>query len=139
MPSMQRFELSPNDTIKLLTREPLLIVRVSVLKLGLPNSMRTIRKKPYKYHTFALHIPLELDGDDLDFLKLDYLSWLRLLDEVLRIAPPYFTMGETLVEIFSHVHYHQMDTELQANDIFYMPILNLRFNLINIALHLLPS
>jgi hypothetical protein len=61
---------------------------------------------------------LELDGDDLDLLKLDYLSWLRLLDEVLRIAPPYFTMGETLVELSSHIHYHQMDTELQANDIF---------------------
>jgi hypothetical protein len=43
-----------------------------------------------------LRIPLELDGDDLDLLKLDNLSWLRLLGEVLRIAPPYFTMGETL-------------------------------------------
>jgi hypothetical protein len=43
-----------------------------------------------------LRIPLELDGDDLDLLKLDYLSWLRLLGEVLRIAPSYFTMGETL-------------------------------------------
>jgi hypothetical protein len=43
-----------------------------------------------------LRIPLELDGDDVDLLKLDNLSWLRLLGEVLRIAPPYFTMGETL-------------------------------------------
>jgi hypothetical protein len=115
---MQRFELSPNDTIKLLTREPLLIVRLSNLKPGLPNTMRPVRKRPYQDHTFALRIPLELDGDDLDLLKLDYLSWLRLLGEVLRIAPPYFTMGETLVEISSHVHYQQMDTELQANDIF---------------------
>jgi hypothetical protein len=136
---MQRFELSPNNTNNLLTREPLLIVRLSILKPSLPNTMRPVRKKPYQDHTFALHIPLELDGDDLDLLKLDYLSWLRLLGEVLRIAPPYFTMGETLVEISSHVHYHQMDTELQANDIFYMPILNLRFDLINIALHLLSS
>jgi hypothetical protein len=136
---MQRFELSLNDTIKLLTREPLLIVWLSILKPGLPNTMRPVRKKPYQYHTFALRISLELDGDDLDLLKLDYLSWLCLLSEVLQIAPPYFTMGETLVEISLHVHYHQMDTELQANDIFYMPILNLRFDLINIALHLLPS
>jgi hypothetical protein len=65
-----------------------------------------------------LRIPLELDDDVLDLLKLDYLSWLRLPGEVLRIAPPYSTMRETLVEISSHVHYHQMDIELQANDIF---------------------
>jgi hypothetical protein len=31
MPSMQRFELSPSDTIKLLTWEPLFIVRMSIL------------------------------------------------------------------------------------------------------------
>jgi hypothetical protein len=74
MPSMQRFELSPNDRIKLLTREPLLIVRLSILKPGLLNTMRPIRKKPYQYHTFSLRIPLELNGDDLDLLKLDYLS-----------------------------------------------------------------
>jgi hypothetical protein len=36
--------------------------------------MRPVRKKPYQEHTFALSIPLELDGDDLDLLKLDYLS-----------------------------------------------------------------
>jgi hypothetical protein len=69
---MQRFELSPNDTIKLLTRESLLIVRLSILKSGLPNTMRPVRKKPYQYHTFSLRIPLELDGDDLDLLKFDY-------------------------------------------------------------------
>jgi hypothetical protein len=43
-----------------------------------------------------LRIPLELDDDDLDLLKMERLSWLRKLGEVLRIAPPYFTMGETL-------------------------------------------
>jgi hypothetical protein len=37
MPSMQRFELSPNNTNKLLTREPLLIVRLLILKPGLPH------------------------------------------------------------------------------------------------------
>jgi hypothetical protein len=84
---MQRCELSANDTIKLLIREPLLIVWLSILKPGLPNTMRPVRKKPYQYHTFALHIPLELDGDDLDLLKFDYLSWLCLIGEVLWIAP----------------------------------------------------
>jgi hypothetical protein len=73
MPSMQRFELSPNDTNKLLTREPLLIVRLSILNLVF-HTMRPVRKKPYQEHTFALCIPLALDGDDLDLLKLDYLS-----------------------------------------------------------------
>jgi hypothetical protein len=36
--------------------------------------MRPVRKKAYQDHTFALRISLELDGDDLDLLKLDYLS-----------------------------------------------------------------
>jgi hypothetical protein len=115
---MQRFELSPNDTIKLLTREPLFIVRLPILKPGFPNTMRPVRKKPYQDYTFSLRIPLELDDDVLDLLKLDYLSWLRLPGEVLRIAPPYSTMEETLVEISSHVHYHQIYIKLQANDIF---------------------
>jgi hypothetical protein len=115
---MQRFELSLNDTNKLLTREPLLIVRLPILKPCLPNTMRPVRMKPYQDCTFSLCITLELDDDILDLLKLDYLSWLRLPGEVLQIDPPYSTMGETLVEISSHVHYHQMDIELQANDIF---------------------
>jgi hypothetical protein len=51
---MQRFELSLNDTIRLLTREPLLIARLPILKPGLPNTMRPVRKKPYKDHTFCL-------------------------------------------------------------------------------------
>jgi hypothetical protein len=61
MPSMQRFELYPKHTNKLLTREPLLIVRLPILK-------------PYQDYTFALCIPLELDDDGLDFLKLKHLS-----------------------------------------------------------------
>jgi hypothetical protein len=36
--------------------------------------MRPGRKKTYQDQIFALRIPLELDGDDLDLLKLDYLS-----------------------------------------------------------------
>jgi hypothetical protein len=39
-----------------------------------PEHYETGKKEIYQYHTFALRIPLELDGDDLDFLKLDYLS-----------------------------------------------------------------
>ena len=35
------------------------------------------------------HIPLELDDDNLVHLKMDLLSWLHLLDEDFRIAPPY--------------------------------------------------
>jgi hypothetical protein len=49
--------------------------------------MRPIRKKTYQDNTFALCIPLEIDDDGLVSLKLDHLSWLRLLGEVLRIAP----------------------------------------------------
>jgi hypothetical protein len=37
MPSMQSFELSPTNKINLLTREPLLIVRLSILKPDLPH------------------------------------------------------------------------------------------------------
>jgi hypothetical protein len=74
MPIMQKFELSSNDKIKLLTREPLLIVWLSILKPSLPNTMRPTIKKPYQDHTFALHIPLELDEDGLDSLKMEHLS-----------------------------------------------------------------
>jgi hypothetical protein len=49
--------------------------------------MRPVRKKTYQDHTFALRIPLELDDDGLVSLKLDHLSWLRFLGEVLWIAP----------------------------------------------------
>jgi hypothetical protein len=74
MPIMQWFEVSSNDMIKLLTREPLLIVRLPILKPSLPNTMRPVRKKLYQEHTFSLCIPLELDDDGLVSLKLDHLS-----------------------------------------------------------------
>jgi hypothetical protein len=35
--------------------------------------MRPVRKKPHKDHTFALHVPLELDDDGLDSLKMEHL------------------------------------------------------------------
>jgi hypothetical protein len=41
---MQRFELFPNDTIKLLTREPLLIVRLPILKPA-PKHYKTGKKE----------------------------------------------------------------------------------------------
>jgi hypothetical protein len=37
---MQRFELSPNDMIKLLTQEPLSIVRLAILLPGLQTNTR---------------------------------------------------------------------------------------------------
>ena len=56
---MQRFELSTNDTIKLLIREPLLKERLSILKYGIPtNIMRPVKYKPYQGYTFAFAIHL---------------------------------------------------------------------------------
>jgi hypothetical protein len=45
--------------------------------------MRPVRKKPYQEQTLYLRIPLELDDDDLDRNKMERLSCLCLLDEVL--------------------------------------------------------
>jgi hypothetical protein len=59
---------------KLLTRESLLIVWQPMLKSGLPNTKRPVRKKPYQDHTFGLSIPLQLDDDSLDSCKLEHLS-----------------------------------------------------------------
>jgi hypothetical protein len=84
VPSMQMFELSPSDMIRLLTQEPLLIVRLSILKPGLPNIMKLVRKKPYQEHTFALCIPLELDDDGRVSLKLEHLSCSCLLGALVR-------------------------------------------------------
>ena len=51
----------------------------------------------------TLRIPLELDDDDLGRNKMERLYWLCLLDEVLRIAPPYSTIGELLLwRIFTY-------------------------------------
>lgn len=102
---MQRFELSRNDAIKLLTREPSLIVRLSNLLPGLPiTTLRPIKWKTYQGHTFALRIPLELDDDGHARLKMEHLSWLSLLGEYSQIAPPYTTMGKPHFGISSHVH-----------------------------------
>ena len=74
MTRMQRFELSLNDTVKLLTREPLLIVRLSILNPVSHQHHETGKRETYQDHTFALRIPLELDDDDLVLLKLEHLS-----------------------------------------------------------------
>ena len=61
-------------------REPLLIVRLSILWPGLPTSTkRPAKDKTYQDHTFR--IPLEIDDDDLVLvlLKLEHLSWLCML------------------------------------------------------------
>jgi hypothetical protein len=60
--------------IRLLTREPLLIVRLSIIKPGLSNTIRSGRKKTYQDHTFALCNSLELDDDGLESLKMEHLS-----------------------------------------------------------------
>ena len=98
---MQRFKLSPNDTNKLLTREPLLIVRLSMLQTGLTTTPWDRKKETLSRSYICLvHIPLKLDDDDLVHLKMERLSWLILVVEVLWIAPPYSIMGEPL---FRHI------------------------------------
>ena len=75
MPNMQRFELSLNDAVKILTsRAPLDSTAIDP-KPGLPtHTMRPVKEKTYQDHTFALRIPLELDDDDLVIFKLEHLS-----------------------------------------------------------------
>ena len=60
----------------LLTREPLLIVRLSPLYPGLTTTTtRPVREMTYQDHTFAFeHDPLELGDVDLDHLKMVLLS-----------------------------------------------------------------
>ena len=75
MARMQRFELSSNDTVKLLTSRAPLDSTAIYPKPGLPtNNMRPVKEKTYQEQTFALRIPLELDDDDLDLLKMERLS-----------------------------------------------------------------
>ena len=72
---MQRFELSLNDMVKLLTsRAPLDSTVIYPITQSPNNTMRPVKWKTYQDYTFALSIPLELDDDDTDFLKLEHLS-----------------------------------------------------------------
>ena len=75
MARMQRFGLSSNDSIKLLTsRAPLDSTAIDP-KPGLPtHTIRPVKEKTYQDHTFVLRISLELDDDDLVRFKLEHLS-----------------------------------------------------------------
>ena len=86
--------------------------------------MRPARKKPYQDQTLILCIPLELD-DDLDRNKMERLSWLCLLDEVLRVLPHNPLWESFLFGASSHIHDHHMDGKLQAYDLFDMSHLEL--------------
>jgi hypothetical protein len=71
---MQIFEFSSNDTIKLLTREPLFTVRLSILQPGLlTNTMRPVKDKIYQGQTLELRTQLELEYDDLVHLNMECL------------------------------------------------------------------
>ena len=75
MPSMQRFDLSLNNMVKLLTsRAPLDSTVIYPITRSPTITMRPVKDKTYQDHTFALRIPLELDDDDLFLLKLEHLS-----------------------------------------------------------------
>ena len=79
---MQWFELSTNDTIKLPTWEPPLIVRQTIITQSPNYHHETGKIENLSRENLCLSLgPLELDEDDLDSLKLDHLSWLRWLDE----------------------------------------------------------
>ena len=52
-------------------------------------------------------------------------SWLCLLDEVLRIAPPYSTMGELLLRCIFTYPWTHMNGKLQAYDLLELPYLEL--------------
>ena len=104
---MQRFELSTTDTLNL-TWEPLLIVRLAILK-------------PYQYHTFSLRIPLKLDDDNLDLLKWEHLSWLRFARWRLIDCSPIRHYGRSC----SLDHYLQKGDKVQACDLFKMLFLDL--------------
>ena len=61
------------------------------------NNARPVEKKTYQDHTFALRIPLELDDDDLDSLKLEHLLIVLASTSLMETSPnasPYTMMGE---------------------------------------------
>ena len=79
---MQWFELSTNDTIKLLIESPPDSTAIEP-KTRSPNYHHETGKKENlsRENLCLAHGPLELDDDDLDSLKLDHLFWLCWLDE----------------------------------------------------------
>ena len=72
---MQWFELSTNDTIKLLIESPLDSTTIYPITRSPKNHYETdILDNLSRANLCLAHSPLDLDGDDLDFLKLDHLS-----------------------------------------------------------------
>ena len=65
-----------------------------------------------------MHIPLEVDEDDLVHLKMEHLSWLHLLVEELQISPPYSYGRVSSLGMSSHIHDHHKNDKLQAYDLF---------------------
>ena len=64
-----------------------------------------------------MRIPLERDDDILDLFKCTTFLDCASLGEDSRIAPPYSTMGETILATSSLDHYLQMGDKLQAWDL----------------------
>ena len=73
---MQWFELSMNDTIKLLIESPLDSTAIDPICRS-PNYHHETGKieNLSRANLCLAHGPLELGDDDLDSLKLDHLSW----------------------------------------------------------------
>ena len=88
--------------------------------------------KGFRDETFYSRIPLELDDDDLDHLKMEHVSWSSLLDEDSQIAPPYSIMGKPLFGISSHDHFQQALHKHQAYDLFEKVHLELDFSTPNL-------
>ena len=72
---MQWFELSTNDTIKLLNESPLDSTAIDPITRSPTYHHETGKMENLSRSNLCLaHGPLELDDDDLDSLKLDHLS-----------------------------------------------------------------
>ena len=104
---MQIFEVSMNDTFKLLTREPFLIVRLSINTQvsQLTSHVTGEIEKPYQDHMFTLRVIYLIWMTTI--IELDHLSWPHLLGKDSQISSPYSTMEEPLLGTSSHIHYHQ--------------------------------
>ena len=64
-----------------------------------------------------MRIPLELDDDILDLFKWTTFLDCALLGEDSHFAPPYTTIGETILAASSLDHYLKMGDKLQAWDL----------------------
>jgi hypothetical protein len=87
MQSMQGFEISLNDTIKLSFGSPLDSMGNYPINPASQQHQETGKRESLSRKTLILRIPLELDDENIDRFKIERLFSLYLLDEVLRIAP----------------------------------------------------